>query len=275
MNRAVAVTSLRRVLAFVVVALPLVITAATPPGESFDGFGWRRLALWPGLLAAGLLGGVLVHGRSGAAIEAAGVAAGVLVFALAAWSADPMLWYDDPLLLFFGLGSGCLAIALIGYGIARSVARAVGDGGRVPRISPGRLLIVVGALAWLLAQLLPAWTYHPPLGDTVTDPGVLFTFFPLSYLAEPGYWLAWPANLLLAAAWGLAVRRSSYEPPAWLAVSAFLCAIGGVAIQLAEGSYQQVVEIGTVVWCGSFATLALGFAIRDAERRPGVLAPPA
>jgi len=270
MDRTAAGPLPRRVLAFGVAAIPVVIVAIAWPSAEGDDSGGVWPAVWPGLLAAGLLGGVLGHGPSGAAIVAGGVAVGVAAWSVVlALTAPPDV---DLLYLILG-GSGFLAIALVGYGIARSVARSVGDDGRIPPISPGRLLVVAGALAWLVAQFLPAWTYTV-LADTGTQAGVWFTFWPLGFLLAPGFWLAWPANLLLAAAWALVVGHSRYGPASWLAVSAFVCAIGGVAIELDNGFSDEVVEIGTVVWCASFAALALGLAVRFVETDRGVFAPP-
>ena len=270
MDRTAAGPLPRRVLAFGVAAIPVVIVAIAWPSAEGDDSGGVWPAVWPGLLAAGLLGGVLGHGPSGAAIVAGGVAVGVAAWSVVlALTAPPDV---DLLYLILG-GSGFLAIALVGYGIARSVARSVGDDGRIPPISPGRLLVVAGALAWLVAQFLPAWTYTV-LADTSTQAGVWFTFLPLPFLWAPGFWLAWPANLLLAAAWELVAGHSRYGPASWLVVFALVCAIGGIAIELANGSYDEVVEIGTVVWCASFAALALGLAVRFVETDRGVFAPP-
>jgi hypothetical protein len=133
------------------------------------------------------------------------------------------------------------------------------------------VVVVVGVLAWLLAQFLPAWTYTS-IGDTITEAGITFTVWPLGQLiAGPGYWVAWPANLLLAGAWGLAIRRRAFILASGLSMFAIACAAAGVAIQLGQGTNHEVVEIGTAVWCASFAVLALGLAMRDFE----VVAPPA
>jgi hypothetical protein len=188
---------------------------------------------------------------------------------------------DDLLLL---LGPGFLAVALIGYGIARSVARSVGDGGRLPQVSPGRLLVVVGVLAWLLAQFLPAWTYTAI--DRVTDAGITFTVWPLAHaLAGMWYFIAWSANLLLAAAWWPVMERAAFGRASLISLVATACAVAGVANQLDQGSNNEVVEIGTFVWCASFAVLALGLAVRrfvtwrreqaHAGQRSDLLAPPA
>lgn len=278
MDQTSAETLVRRLLAFLVAAFPVALLPAThhiwPDG------------VWMGLLAVGLLGGVLVRGWSGAAIVAGGVAAGVLLAAVVGLAGTESLDLVDidPAAVLFGLGPGFLAVALIGYGIARSVARSVGDGGRLPRVSPGRVIVVVGALAWLVAQFLPAWTYS--VGDTITRAGITFTVLPLGQVfAGPGYWVAWIANLLLAAAWWRVMERAAFGRAALLSLVAFAYAILGVVIQLDQGPYSEVVEIGTFVWCASFAVLTLGLAVRGLEirtrnharagQRPEVLAPPA
>ena len=282
MDQTAAETLVRRLLAFVVAAFPVVLLPATCHIWPDCGFVLGPL-VWLGLLAVGLLGGVLVRGWSGAAIVAGGVAAGVLLFAAAA---RPVPGYacgvsiDDLLVLL----TGFLPVALIGYGIARSVARSVGEDGRIPRITPGRLLVVVGALAWLLAQFLPAWTYS--VGDTVTAAGVTFTVLPLGHVfAGPGYWVAWPANLLLALAWWLVMKRAAFGEAALLSMVATACAVVGVANQLDQMYYRAVAHVGTFLWCASFAVLALGLAVRGLEIRrrnharagqsPEALAPPA
>lgn len=292
MDQTAAETLVRRLLAFLVAAFPVALLPATCHIWPGGAFGMLGPLVWLGLLAVGLLGGVLVRGWSGAAILAGGVATGVLAFAAAA---RPVPGYADlepetcgvgidPATVLLGAGPGFLAVALIGYGIARSVARSVGEDGRIPRITPGRLLVVVGVLAWLLAQFLPAWTYE--IGDSITEAGITFTVWPLAhFFAVPGYWVAWPANLLLAGAWGLAIRRRAFILASGLSMFATACAVAGVAIQLDQGTYQVVVEIGTLVWCASFAVLALAFAVREFEiprrehahvgERPDVLAPPA
>lgn len=244
---------------FFVAALPVALLPATCPGEPGGDFGTLGPVVWLELLAAGLLGGVLARGWSGAAILAGGVAAGVLVFAAAA---QPVPGYPDldaetcgfsiePTDLLLLLGPGFLAVALIGYGIARSVVRSFGDGGPPRWVRPGRLLVVAGVLAWLAAQFLHAWTYEG-LDGTMTEAGITFTVWPLGQLiAGPGYWVAWPANLLLAGAWGLAIRRRAFILASGLSMFATACAVAGVAIQLDQGTNHEVVQVGTVVWCGS------------------------
>ena len=280
------------ILAFVVATFPVALLPATCHIWPGGAFGMLGPLVWLGLLAVGLLGGVLVRGWSGAAILAAGVGAGVLVFAAAARPVPGYADLDpetcgvgiDPAAVLLLVGPGFLAVALIGYGIARSVARSVGEDGRIPRITPGRLLVVVGALAWLLAQFLPAWTYS--VGDTTTEAGIMFTVLPLAYvLAGPGHWVAWPANLLLAGAWWLVMKRADFGLAALVSLFATACAVAGVVLQLDQGAHRLVVEIGTFVWCASFAMLALGLAVRGLEirrreharagQRPEALAPPA
>jgi hypothetical protein len=285
MGRIGAVKAGRGVLAFGLAALPLALMPATCPGESSDAFGGSGLAVFLGLLAAGQLGGVLLRGWSGAAILIGGTAAGLLACAAVA-PPDPR-YPGQTLVCGASVNPGDLVlwglvfvpIVLLDYGIARSLARSVDAGQRLLEVTPGRALLAAGTIAWLVAQFLPAWTYTQ-LERTVTAAGASFTFNPLGYLLAPGYWLAWPANLLLAAAWALVVRRARYRPAAWLAASATACAIGGVWIELD----REVVEVGTFVWCASFAVLALGLAVRGPEtrgsgqahagERPGVPAPP-
>ena len=291
MDQTAALTLVRRLLAFLVAAFPVALLPATCHIWPGGAFGMLGPLVWLGLLAVGLLGGVLVRGWSGAAILAGGVATGVLFFAAAARPVPGFADLDpetcgvgiDPAVVLLGVGPGFLAVALIGYGIARSVARSVVEDGRIPRITPGRLLVVVGALAWLLAQFLPAWTYS--IVDTITEAGITFTVWPLAHLfAVPGYWVAWPANLLLAGAWWLVMERAAFRRAALLSMVATACAVVGVANQLDQGAHWEVVEIGTAVWCASFVVLALGLAIRGLEigrdharagQRPEVLAPPA
>ena len=291
MDQTAAETLVRRLLAFLVAAFPVALLPATCHIWTGGAFGMLGPLVWLGLLAVGLLGGVLVRGWSGAAILAGGVAAGVLVFAAAA-RPDPLYPNLDPAtcgmringtILLLLVGPGFLAVTLIGYGIARSAARSVGDGGRLPRVSPGRVVVVVGVLAWLLAQFLPAWTYTS-IGDTITEAGVTFTVLPLAQaLAGMWYFIAWSANLLLAGAWWLVMGRAAFGRAALLSMVATACAAVGVANQLDQGSNSEVVEIGTFVWCASFAMLALGLAVRGLEirrrdharagQRPEVLAP--
>jgi hypothetical protein len=269
MDRTAAVIPAGRVLTFVIVALPLALLPATCPGESGGDFGMLGPVVWLELLAAGLLAGAMLRGWSGAMIVAGGVAAGVCVFAATAQLtgthqgcgrlADPEYLLN---VLILVIVPGFLAVVLIGYGIVRSAARSAGDGGWLPLVSPGRLLVLVGALAWLLAQFLPAWTYTS-LGDTITEAGITFTVWPLAQaLAGTGYFIAWAANLLLAGAWWLAVERAAFGRASLLSVVATACAVAGVAIQLDEGSNNEVVKTGTFVWCASFAVLALGLAVR-------------